>query len=117
MDEFQVIFYEKEDGSRPVADFLRAQSKKMSARVVTDLKLLALQGPSAREPLSKYLEDGIFELRSIQNGNIARVLYFFFIGKKIVLTNGFIKKTQKTPESEINRAKQYRDDYLRRFTK
>ena len=39
---------------------------------------------------------------------------FFVVGKKIVLTNGFTKKTQKTPKSEIELAKRYRADYLSR---
>ncbi|MEE3452987.1 type II toxin-antitoxin system RelE/ParE family toxin [Dialister sp.] len=42
------------------------------------------------------------------------MLYFFFIGRRIVLTNGFVKKTQKTPPEEIERAKRCRADYLRR---
>jgi len=41
-------------------------------------------------------------------------LYFFFIGRKIIVTNGFIKKTQKTPIAEIERAKAYRDEYKQR---
>ena len=53
-------------------------------------------------PLAKHLDDGIFELRTVQGNNITRILYFFVVGKTIVLTNGFIKKTQKTP-SEGNR--------------
>ena len=36
------------------------------------------------------------------------------IGKKIILTNGFIKKTQKTPSAEIEKAEQYRKEYLSR---
>ena len=40
--------------------------------------------------------------------------YFFVIGQKIILTNGFIKKTQKTPKAEIALAKKYRNDYLNR---
>jgi len=36
------------------------------------------------------------------------------VGKKIILTNGFVKKTQKTPDGEIELAKKYRDDYERR---
>ena len=47
--------------------------------------------------------------------NISRVMYFFYVGKKIVMTNGFVKKTQKTPKSEINLAKKYRDDYIERM--
>ena len=115
MEEYQLIFYEKENGEKPAAEFIRSTEKKMAARIVTDLKLLALEGPTAREPLSKHLEDGIFELRSKQGSNIARVLYFFVVGKKIIVTNGFIKKTMKTPEAEKDKAKRYRADYLRRY--
>ena len=41
-----------------------------------------------------------------------RNLYFFFVGSKIIVTHGFRKKTQKTPPGEIERAKEYRKDYL-----
>ncbi|MDY3304250.1 MAG: type II toxin-antitoxin system RelE/ParE family toxin [Clostridia bacterium] len=51
------------------------------------------------------LEDGIFEIRTIMGSNIARVLYFFVIGRKIIMTNGFIKKTRKTPRQEFETAK------------
>jgi len=63
---------------------------------------------------SKHLEDGIFEIRTKFGSDITRVLYFFVIGRRIILTNGFVKKTQKTPASEIALAKQYRADYLSR---
>ncbi len=46
--------------------------------------------------------------------NISRVLYFFVVNGKAVLTHGFVKKTDKTPKTEIARAKRYREDYLRR---
>ncbi|MDR1736660.1 MAG: type II toxin-antitoxin system RelE/ParE family toxin, partial [Oscillospiraceae bacterium] len=46
--------------------------------------------------------------------DITRALYFFVVGKQIIVTHGFVKKTQKTPPSEIDRAKQYRKDYLSR---
>ena len=76
--------------------------------------LLEENGPQLREPYSKHLEDGIFELRAKQGSDITRVLYFFFVGKKIVLTNGFTKKTQKTPRAEITTAKKYRAEYIER---
>ena len=53
------------------------------------------------------LEDGIFELRAKSGSDISRVLYFFMIGRIIVLTNGFIKKTQKTPKNEIEKANHF----------
>ncbi len=65
-------------------------------------------------PYSDHLVDGIFEIRAKVGSDIARVLYFFVIGKKIVLTNGFIKKTQKTPKNKIELAKKYRNDFLNR---
>lgn len=60
-------------------------------------------------------EDGIFELRTKQGSNITRVLYFFFIGKKVILTNGFVKKSQKTPKAEKELAKKYKADYEWRY--
>ena len=57
---------------------------------------------------------GIFELRAKVGSDISRVLYFFVVGKKIVITNGFIKKTQKTPNNEIELAKKYRNEFLNR---
>lgn len=67
-----------------------------------------------REPYRKYLSDGIFELRAKEGYGITCVLYFFYVDQHIILTNGFIKKTQKTPRREIERAKKYCTDYLRR---
>ena len=59
-------------------------------------------------------EDGIFELRAKVGTDISRVLYFFLVGKKIILTNGFRKKTDKTPRDVIELAKKYRDDFIKR---
>ena len=78
------------------------------------LEFLEENGPALREPFSKPLGDGIFEIRAKQGSNISRVLYFFVIGRKIILTNGFVKKTAKTPPGEIERAKRYRADFQRR---
>ena len=63
------------------------------------LAVLETDGNNIREPYSKFLGDGIYEVRVQQVNNIARVLYFFVVNKKIILTKGFIKKSQKTPKS------------------
>ena len=65
-------------------------------------------------PFSRHLDDGIFELRTVQGNDITRVLYFFVAGGEIVLTHGFVKKTQKTPAREIERAKRMREDWRSR---
>ena len=78
------------------------------------IALLQDNGNELREPYSKHLSEGIFELRAQIGSDTTRVLYFFYVDRRIILTNGFIKKTQKTPKREITRAKQYRTDYLNR---
>ena len=103
MPKFEVIFYEEENGECPVEEFLAELSIKMRAKL--------------REPYSKYLEDGIFEIRCKVGNNITRVLYFFYYEGKIVLTNGFVKKSQKTPQREIKLAKARRADFLERAGK
>lgn len=107
-------YYEQEDGTRPAEEFILAQDKKMQAKLFLVLEFLEAKGPALREPYSKALGDGIFEVRAKQGTDISRVLYFFVVGRKIILTNGFVKKTQKTPPREIDRAKRYRADYQKR---
>lgn len=101
MECYDVDFYHKENGDCPVDDFLESLDTKMRAKVLGAVALLEANGPQLREPYSKFIGDGIFEIRAKQSSNITRVLYFFYIGKRIVLTNGFIKKTQKTPSEEL----------------
>lgn len=114
MQEYEIEFYDKADGSEPAKEFILALDAKMRAKVVRTVGLLREEGPSLREPYSKHLKDGIFEIRTKFGSDITRVLYFFVIGRRIILTNGFVKKTQKTSASEIALAKQYRADYLSR---
>ena len=114
MQNNEIIFYRTEQNDCPLLDFLNGLDKKMYAKVMWTIKLLRDNGKELREPYSKALSDGIFELRVKVGSDISRVLYFFIVGNKIVLTNGFVKKTQKTPSAEIARAKQYRRDYLSR---
>lgn len=65
------------DGIKPVGQFIRSLDLKMKAKVVANMHLLEEYGNMAREPLSKELEDGIFELRTVEGNDIVRILYFF----------------------------------------
>lgn len=114
MYEFQAEFYEKESGEVPVEDFLLALDVKMRAKLAGMIQILQEKGNMLREPYSKHIDDEIFELRAKVGSDISRVLYFFYYDGKIILTNGFVKKTQKTPRAEIERAKRFRTDYLER---
>ena len=109
---FEIEFYETKDGKQPVKEFLLSLDVKMRAKMLSMISLLQDNGYELREPYSKHLSDGIFELRAKVGSDITRVLYFFYVERHIILTNGFFKKTQKTPPKEIDRAKKYRTDYL-----
>lgn len=112
--QFHVEFYETEDGKTPVVEFLDSLEDKMNAKMVGLMEILEEKGTMLREPFSSPLEDGIFELRAVQGSNISRALFFFFIEGRIIVTHGFVKKTQKTPRAQIELAKKYRADFLKR---
>ena len=114
MSRFEAEFYEKENGEQPVREFLLSLDKRMRAKMLMIIGVLQDNGYELREPYSKHLSEGIFELRAQVGSDISRVLYFFYVDQHIVLTNGFIKKT---PPQEIERAKKYRADYLSRRRK
>ena len=103
----EIQYYADEEGRKPVQEFIDALDCKMQAKVFGWLELLEEYGPMLGMPLAKHLDDGIFELRTVQGNNITRILYFFVVGKTIVLT-------QKTPAKEIERTKRMRLDWRRR---
>ena len=59
----------------------------------------------------KHLREGIYELRTTYNGNIYRVFFIFDDGNIVVLFNGFQKKTQNTPVSEVELALKIKVQY------
>jgi phage-related protein len=65
-----------------------------------------------QRPYAAPLGDGIYELRAKTINGQFRFFYFFFDGKKIIITHGLHKKTRAIPRSEIKQAKQYRSNYL-----
>lgn len=115
MKEFELKFYTKSNGDCPVSDFLASLNKVMRFKMMHSMDLLELFGNRPKGDYSKFVEDGIFEVRAQTRTDITRILYFFDANRQIVLTNGFVKKTQKTPASELETAKRYRADYLARY--
>ena len=85
MQEYEIEFYDKPDGSEPAKEFILSLDKKMQAKVLRTVALLREEGPFLREPYSKALDDGIFEIRTKFGSDITRVLYFFVIGKRVIL--------------------------------
>ena len=117
MKNFDVILYARKDGSVPVKDFIMSLSGKFQAKVLMEIDLLEEYGNELDGKYTKYITKGIYELRVRISSNRVRILFFFYSAKKIILTNGFIKKTQKTPVREIVTALKYREDFLNREEK
>jgi phage-related protein len=111
---YDIEFYTKENGKTPVEEFMDNLNEKMRTKALREICLLREYGRDLREPHVKYMKNGIYELRIKTGSNISRVFYFFFSKKEIILTNGFIKKTEKTPPKEINKAIKYKENYVRR---
>ena len=105
----EVNYFEDARGHQPAKEFIDGLDPKMKAKVFGRLFLLEEYGEQLPMPFARHLEDGIFELRTPQGSNISRLLYFFVVGNCAIITNGFIKKTQRTPRKEIDRAKRYRE--------
>ena len=111
-----VDFYHKINGKCPVKEYLDSLSPKLRTKTLRSIMLLEEFGTNLRLPYSASIGNGIFELRSVVGNDITRVLYFFIEGKTAILTNGFTKKTQKTPMREIEKANMYRMDYYEQIS-
>jgi len=113
--KFTVEFYEIASGKCPVKDFLdelkRSDSDDFTAVVAGLAKLRNRQ--YHRPPLSKALEEGLFELRHVGK-LITRVLYFFMKGRRIIAVHGIRNKAMKIPTRDFNLAMERMRDWLAR---
>jgi len=99
-----VHFYRSRAGADLVRDWLKSLPAEDRQSLGRDLRLVELGWPIGM-PLCRPLGGGLWELRSSLSSNrIARVIFCAAQGK-IVLLHGFIKKTQKTPQSELDLAR------------
>ena len=112
---WEIEFYEKENGRCPVGEYLDSVPPDDFVRIERKLKLLAEYGNELQRPHVGYLRDDIWELRVRTQRGQNRILFFFFEGQKIILTNGFLKKTRKVPPKEIERAIEYRKAYFMKY--
>ena len=112
--EWTTEFYADASGQSPVEAFLDSVDSKTRARFRWSMEQLRVQNIQAREPLVKHLEDKLWELREESKTDIYRVIYFFFTGRRIIFLHGFQKKTQKTPNKELEIARARYQDFLTR---
>jgi phage-related protein len=99
-----VVFYRSRSGAEPVRDWLKGLPATDRQTLGQDLRLVELGWPIGM-PVCRPLGGGLWEVRStLASNRIARVLFCATEGH-MVLLHGFIKKTQKTPEDELNLAR------------
>ncbi len=79
-------------------------------KIIAYIRMLRQYGLSLGTPYIKHIDEDIWELRPLRD----RILFAYWDTNKIVLLSVFIKKTQKTPKGEIEKAKRYLDDYKKR---
>jgi phage-related protein len=109
-----VIFYRTVDGKCPVQEFIDSLPGKVAQKIVWVLKLLEDLEIVPSSYFKKLVgTEEIWECR-IQFGSNTYRIFCFFIDNSVILTHGFIKKSQRTPTYEIERAEAYRRDFFKR---
>lgn len=114
---FEIKFYKNRNGKEPTLEYItelagrKDKDSRIKAGKIQDyINYLKIMGPEAREPYVKHLEGEIWELRPIRD----RILFAAWDGRSFILLHYFIKKTQKTPQREIDQAKRNLADYRER---
>jgi len=95
-----VGFYKNETGSEPVRDWLQGLDREEKKLIGEDIKTVEYGYPIGM-PTCRPLGNGLYEVRTNLNRKIARV-FFCVHEEKMMLLHGFIKKTQKTPQKELD---------------
>jgi len=109
-----VIFYRTVDGKCPAQEFIDSLPGKVAQKIVWVLKLLEDLEIVPSSYFKKLVgTEEIWECR-IQFGSNTYRIFCFFIDSSVILTHGFIKKSQRTPTYEIERAEAYRRDFFKR---
>lgn len=98
-----VVFYQTESGNEPVRHWLKRLNKQAKKIIGSDIKTVQYGWPLGM-PVVRKLEQGLWEVRSRLDKRIARVL--FTVNKdKMVLLHGFIKKSRKLPNEDLELAR------------
>jgi len=112
----EILLYTTIDGRCPVKEFLDSLPKKVFQKISWVLNLISEIAIIPTLYFKKLKDtDNIWECRIKSGSDIYRIFCFFHKDSIIVLTHGFMKKTQKTPRNEINRAEEYKRDFERRY--
>lgn len=112
-----IYFYKDKQGNQPVLDYMRelachdSKDSRIKLNKLNDyIELLSQHGTRVGQPYIKHLDAEIWELRTLRD----RILFVAWLDGSFVLLHHFVKKTQKTPRREIEKAKQELQDLKER---
>ncbi len=110
---FKLSFIGRTPAGEPVRVWLKGLPCEDRKRIGEDIKTVEFGWPVGM-PVCRSVGGGIYEVRSdLARNRIARVLFYFDKNGRMVLLHGFIKKTQKTPEEELDLARRNKKKHER----
>ena len=114
---YDIEIYENENGRSEVKEYIRGLKEKNNKdsrvkfeKIIAYIRMLKEYGLSLGEPYIKHIQNEIWELRPLRD----RILFGTYENNKFILLTVFIKRTQKTPKKEIEKAKRYLNFYEKR---
>ena len=111
----EIIFYESEEGQKPIQRFLDKLDGKQAAKIAWTMQLVEELETVPSKYFNKMVNtDDLWEVRISSGSNIFRLLGFYDGSKLVVISHAFQKKSQKTPRQAIKLAEERKRDYFRR---
>jgi len=111
-EKFQVEFYFTETGNIPAKEYLEDASLDVKIKLAALVKYIAQAGQIF--DITKFrlvdTKEKIFEFKPLQH----RFFNFFYEGRRIIITNGYMKKSQKVSKRDLEKARMLKQDYIRR---
>ncbi len=114
--KWNILYYSEDEKLSDIEIFIDSKDERNQAKIFAWLEKLAELGPNLPRPYADILVDGIHELRIKLSGSQVRILYFFCYKDYIILTNQFVKNADKVPKSEINKSKERREKFLKKYS-
>lgn len=111
---YQIIFYQDSRGTSEVEEYIVNKDSHIKLnKIISYMRMLKEQGLSLGTPYIKHFDNDIWELRPLRD----RILFAYWDNNKFIILSQFVKRTQKTPKREIEKAKSYLEDYKKRRRK
>lgn len=116
---FDIIFYRDKTGKSEIVDYLdelkeRAETNKNARinreKILSYMAALSEYGTRIGSPIVRHLDGNLWELRPLAN----RIFFFYWKDNKFVMVHYYIKKSQKTPKKELEKARKNIQDYIER---